>query len=31
MHVMSGDGAHRDVVEAIVDALEKHLAGGATP
>ena len=31
IHVMSGDGAHRDVVEAIVDALEKHLAGGATP
>jgi hypothetical protein len=25
--VKSGDGAHRDVVDAIIDALEKHLAG----
>ena len=27
IHVKSGDGAHRDVVDAIIDALEKHLAG----
>src|SRR6476469_5665743 len=26
IHVKSGDGAHREVVEAIVDALEEHLA-----
>ena len=26
IHVKSGDGAHKDVVDAIVDALEKHLA-----
>jgi shikimate kinase len=26
IHVRSGDGAHREVVEAIVDALEKHLS-----
>jgi shikimate kinase len=26
IHVKSGDGAHRDVVEAIVEALEKHLS-----
>ena len=26
IHVKSGDGAHRDVVEAIVRALEEHLA-----
>lgn len=26
IHVRSGDGAHRDVVEAILDALEKHLS-----
>jgi shikimate kinase len=25
IHVKSGEGAHREVVEAIVDALEKHL------
>ena len=28
IHVMSGDGAHRDVVDTIVNALEKHLNGG---
>ena len=27
LHVKSGDGAHRDVVEAIVRALEDHLRG----
>jgi shikimate kinase len=27
IHVRSGDGAHRDVVEAIVQALEQYLAG----
>src|SRR5438477_9201186 len=26
IHVKSGDGAHRDVVDAIVDALELHLS-----
>lgn len=26
IHVKSGDGAHKEVVEAIVDALEKHLS-----
>lgn len=26
IHVRSGDGAHREVVDAIVDALEKHLS-----
>ena len=26
IHVKSGDGAHRDVVEAIIRRLEKHLA-----
>ena len=26
IHVKSGDGAHREVVEAIVEALEKHLS-----
>jgi shikimate kinase len=26
IHVKSGDGAHKDVVEAIVEALERHLA-----
>jgi shikimate kinase len=26
IHVKSGDGAHRDVVEAIVRALEKHIS-----
>jgi shikimate kinase len=26
IHVKSGDGAHRDVVDSIIDALEKHLA-----
>jgi shikimate kinase len=28
IHIKSGDGAHRDVVEAIVDALQRHLATG---
>ena len=27
IHVKSGEGAHREVVEAIVDALEQHLSG----
>jgi shikimate kinase len=27
IHVKSGDGAHKEVVEAIVDALEQHLSG----
>jgi shikimate kinase len=27
IHVKSGDGAHKDVVEAIVDALEAYLGG----
>jgi shikimate kinase len=27
IHVKSGDGAHKDVVDAIVDALESYLAG----
>lgn len=27
IHVKSGDGAHKEVVEAIVEALEQHLAG----
>ena len=26
IHVKSGNGAHKDVVEAIIEALEKHLA-----
>src|SRR5215212_1814990 len=26
IHIKSGDGAHRDVVDAIVDALDRHLA-----
>jgi shikimate kinase len=26
IHVKSGDGAHKDVVEAIIQALEEHLA-----
>ena len=26
IHVKSGDGAHREVVEAIVEALDEHLA-----
>jgi shikimate kinase len=26
IHVKSGDGAHKEVVEAIVEALERHLA-----
>src|SRR4051812_34289401 len=30
IHVKSGDGAHREVVEAIVDALEEHLAKGGS-
>jgi shikimate kinase len=25
IHIRSGDGAHKDVVDAIIDALEKHL------
>jgi shikimate kinase len=29
IHVRSSDGAHRDVVDAIVKALEDHLAGDA--
>jgi shikimate kinase len=29
IHVKSGDGAHREVVEAIVEALERHLRDGA--
>ena len=29
IHVKSGDGAHKEVVEAIVEALEKHLTGPA--
>jgi shikimate kinase len=28
IHVRSGDGAHRDVVDAIVAALEQHLSNG---
>jgi shikimate kinase len=28
LHVKSGDGAHRDVVEAIVQALDRHLSDG---
>jgi shikimate kinase len=28
IHVKSGDGAHREVVEAIVEALERHLSAG---
>jgi shikimate kinase len=28
IHVKSGDGAHREVVEAIVEALERHLSHG---
>ncbi|HZC38573.1 MAG TPA: shikimate kinase, partial [Sphingomicrobium sp.] len=27
IHVKSGDGAHKDVVEAIIQAIEAHLAG----
>jgi shikimate kinase len=27
IHVKSGDGAHKDVVDSIMDALERHLAG----
>jgi len=30
IHVRSGDGAHKDVVEAIVHALENHLANRPT-
>jgi shikimate kinase len=29
IHVRSGDGAHKDVVEAIVRALENYLANRA--
>jgi len=29
IHIKSGDGAHRDVVDAIVEALETHLANGS--
>ena len=29
LHVKSGEGAHKEVVDAIVDALESHLAGKA--
>jgi shikimate kinase len=28
LHVKSGEGAHREVVDAIVDALDKHLRNG---
>jgi shikimate kinase len=28
LHVKSGDGAHREVVDAIVEALDKHLPNG---
>ena len=28
IHVKSGDGAHSEVVDAIVEALEKHLSNG---
>ena len=31
IHVKSGDGAHKDVVDAIVDALEKHLTNHLAP
>ena len=30
IHVKSGDGAHKDVVDAIVDALDEYLAGSGT-
>jgi shikimate kinase len=30
IHVKSGDGAHRDVVDAIIQALEEHLAKRTT-
>ena len=30
LHVKSGDGAHREVVDAIVDALDKHLSNGGS-
>ena len=30
IHVRSGDGAHKDVVDAILRALEEYLASGAT-
>jgi len=30
IHVKSGDGAHREVVDAIVEALEKHLSNGGS-
>lgn len=29
IHVKSGDGAHKDVVEAIMESLEKYLSKGA--
>jgi shikimate kinase len=28
IHVRSGEGAHKEVVDAIVEALEQHLSGG---
>ena len=28
LHVKSGDGAHKEVVDAIIDALDKHLSNG---
>jgi shikimate kinase len=31
IHVKSGDGAHRDVVEAIVRKLDRHLADAPSP
>lgn len=30
LHVKSGDGAHREVVDAIVDALDRHLSNGGS-
>lgn len=30
IHVKSGNGAHRDVVESIIDAVDRHLAGGGS-
>jgi shikimate kinase len=30
LHVKSGNGAHGEVVESIVEALEKHLNGAAS-
>lgn len=30
IHVKSGNGAHRDVVESIIDAVDRHLAEGGS-